>query len=68
MPRLRLICIFFLLYWYLRRFYHVGIGYILLAALVLGTGNELVKANAMKNLLVLIYVPSPFSFLPLRKC
>lgn len=38
-------------------FIHVGIGYLLLAALVLGTGNELVKANAMKNLLVLIYIP-----------
>lgn len=38
-------------------FIHVGIGYLFLAALVLGIGNELVKANAMKNLLVLIYVP-----------
>ncbi len=38
-------------------FIHVGIGYMLIAALVLGTGNELIKANAIKNLLVLIYVP-----------
>lgn len=38
-------------------FIHVGIGYLLIAGLVLGTGNELIKANAIKNLLVLIYVP-----------
>ncbi|MEG1556131.1 MAG: sulfite exporter TauE/SafE family protein [Bacteroidales bacterium] len=38
-------------------FMHVGIGYMILAGLVLGTGNELIKANALKNLLVLSYVP-----------
>jgi Predicted permeases len=36
---------------------HIGIGYMILAGLVLGTGNELVKANAMKNFLVLAYIP-----------
>lgn len=38
-------------------FIHVGIGYIMLAFLVLFSGYELVKANAMKNLLVLTYIP-----------
>lgn len=38
-------------------FIHVGIGYFFLAALVLWLGYDLIRANAMKNLLVLIYVP-----------
>lgn len=38
-------------------FIHVGIGYYLLAAIVLGLGFDLVKANAMKVLMVLFYVP-----------
>ncbi|MDR2979765.1 MAG: sulfite exporter TauE/SafE family protein [Bacteroidales bacterium] len=38
-------------------FIHVGVGYMLLAFLVLISGNELVKANAMKNFLVLTYIP-----------
>lgn len=38
-------------------FIHVGVGYFLLTALVFGTGHELVKSNALKNLLVLAYVP-----------
>ena len=38
-------------------FIHVGVGYFILFMLILGTGNELVKANAMKNFLVLIYIP-----------
>ncbi len=38
-------------------FIHVGVGYFLLAALVLNCGYDLVKANAVKNLLVLLYVP-----------
>ena len=38
-------------------FIHVGIGYFLLFMLIFGTGNELVKANAMKNFLVLAYIP-----------
>lgn len=38
-------------------FMHVGVGYMILAGLVLGTGNELVKANAIKNFLVLSYIP-----------
>jgi len=38
-------------------FIHVGVGYYLLAAIVLGMGYDLVKANAMKILLVMLYVP-----------
>lgn len=38
-------------------FLHVGVGYYLLAAIVLGLGFDLVKGNAVKNLLVLLYVP-----------
>ena len=38
-------------------FIHVGIGYIILSSLVLFTGNELTKANAIKNFLVLSYIP-----------
>ncbi len=35
--------------------FQVGVGYFLLAALVLGVGFDLVKANAVKVLIVLIY-------------
>lgn len=38
-------------------FIHIGIGYFLLVALVLLNGYDLIKANAMKNLLVMLYVP-----------
>jgi uncharacterized membrane protein YfcA len=38
-------------------FVHVGIGYLLLAALVLGSGYDLLKANVLKNVLVLFYIP-----------
>ena len=38
-------------------FVHVGIGYLFLAALVLGNGYDLMKANVLKNVLVLLYVP-----------
>jgi len=38
-------------------FVHVGIGYIFLAALVLMNGYDLLKANVLKNVLVLCYVP-----------
>ncbi len=38
-------------------FLHVGVGYYLLAAIVLGMGFDLMKANVMKNLLVMLYVP-----------
>lgn len=37
-------------------FIQVGVGYFLLAALVWGTGYELVKANAVKVLIVLMYM------------
>jgi len=38
-------------------FIHVGVGYFILAALVLHSGFNIVKANAVKNLLVLCYIP-----------
>lgn len=38
-------------------FLHVGVGYFILAGAVLGCGLDLVKANAIKNLIVLCYVP-----------
>ncbi|MCX6241996.1 MAG: sulfite exporter TauE/SafE family protein [Bacteroidetes bacterium] len=36
-------------------FIQVGVGYFLLMALVVGTGYDLVKANAVKNLIVFFY-------------
>jgi len=38
-------------------FVHVGIGYLFLAVLVLINGYDLLKANVLKNVLVLSYVP-----------
>jgi uncharacterized membrane protein YfcA len=38
-------------------FVHVGIGYFFLAVLVLMNGYDLLKANVLKNVLVLCYVP-----------
>lgn len=38
-------------------FIYIGIGYFLLAALVVGAGYGLVRANAVKVLIVLMYVP-----------
>jgi len=38
-------------------FIHAGIGYLLLIAIVLGAGYDLVKANAIKVLIVFMYVP-----------
>ncbi len=38
-------------------FIQVGVGYFLLAGLVLGAGYELVKANAIKVLIVMLYSP-----------
>jgi uncharacterized membrane protein YfcA len=38
-------------------FLHVGIGYMLLASIVIGAGFDLVKANAIKVFLVLLYAP-----------
>jgi len=42
-------------------FVHVGIGYLLLAALVLINGYDLLKANVLKNVLVLLYIPFSLS-------
>jgi uncharacterized membrane protein YfcA len=38
-------------------FVHVGIGYLFLAVLVLSNGYDLMKANVLKNVFVLLYVP-----------
>jgi len=38
-------------------FVHVGIGYLFLAILVLGNGYDLLKANVIKCVLILFYVP-----------
>jgi len=38
-------------------FVHVGIGYLFIAVLVLSNGYNLLKANVLKNVLVLLYVP-----------
>lgn len=38
-------------------FVHVGVGYFILAGVVLGAGYDLIKANALKVLIVLAYVP-----------
>lgn len=38
-------------------FLHMGVGYFLLTAIVLGAGYDLVKANAIKVFIVLAYVP-----------
>jgi uncharacterized membrane protein YfcA len=46
------ILMFLAIGWY-AGFLQVGVGYLLLMALVLGTGFEIVKANAIKNLVVL---------------
>lgn len=38
-------------------FIHVGVGYFLLASIVLSAGYDLVHANAIKVLIVLMYIP-----------
>lgn len=38
-------------------FIYVGIGYFLLAALVLATGMDILRANALKVFIVLLYIP-----------
>ena len=43
-------------------FLHVGVGYFLLAGLVLLTGYDLMKGNAQKNFLVLLYSPFAIGF------
>ncbi len=50
------ILIFFLIGVY-GGFIQIGVGYFLLAAIVLGAGYELVKANAIKVFIVLLYTP-----------
>lgn len=48
-------------------FIHAGVGYFILASLVLGCGYNLVKANAIKNLIVLAYVPFTLLVFVLQK-
>jgi uncharacterized membrane protein YfcA len=55
-PSLWLIAIFFLIGLYGGLIY-VGVGYYLLAAAVLGAGYDLLRANAIKVWIVLLYVP-----------
>lgn len=43
-------------------FIYIGIGYVLLAGLVLGTGFDLIRSNALKVFIVMLYVP--FTLLP----
>jgi uncharacterized membrane protein YfcA len=43
-------------------FLHVGVGYFLLGGLVLLLGYDLMKANALKNFLVLLYSPFVLGF------
>ena len=38
-------------------FIHVGIGYLLLISIVMGAGYDLVKANAIKIFIVMLYIP-----------
>lgn len=38
-------------------FIHIGVGFFLIAALVLLSGYDLLRANALKNLLVMAYTP-----------
>ena len=52
----RQVIVFFLIGIY-GGFIQMGVGYFLLAGLVLGAGYELVKANAIKALIVLLYTP-----------
>lgn len=50
------VLIFFLIGMY-GGFIHLGVGYFLLAGIVLSAGFELVKANAIKVLIILLYTP-----------
>jgi len=43
-------------------FLHVGVGYFLIVALVLLSGYDLMKGNAQKNFLVLLYSPFAIGF------
>jgi uncharacterized membrane protein YfcA len=54
--------IIFLLIGFYAGFLHVGVGYFLLAGLVLLMGYDLLKANAQKNFLVLLYSPFAIGF------
>lgn len=58
-PRL-MVVIFFIIGLY-GGFVQVGVGYLLLAALVLGSGYDLVKANALKILVTFVYTPFAFA-------
>ena len=49
--------VIFLLIGFYGGFIHIGVGFFILAGLVLSAGYDLVKANAVKNLIVLVYSP-----------
>ncbi len=55
-------CVVFFLIGIYAGFLHVGVGYLFLAALALMLGFDLLKANAMKNFLVLLYSPFVLGF------
>lgn len=50
-------CIIYLLIGFYGGFIHVGVGYFILGALVLLSGYDLVRANAIKVFIVLLYAP-----------
>jgi uncharacterized membrane protein YfcA len=56
------IFIIFLLVGFYAGFLHVGVGYFLLGGLVLLMGYDLLKGNAQKNFLVLLYSPFAIGF------
>lgn len=41
-------------------FLHAGVGFLWLASLVLGAGYDLVKANAVKSFIIMLYMPITF--------
>lgn len=49
--------IIYLLIGFYGGFIHVGVGYFILAALVLSSGYDLVRANAIKVFIVMLYAP-----------
>ncbi len=53
---LKQIVLFFLIGFY-GGFIHIGVGFFTIAGLVISGGYDLIKANAIKNLIVLLYTP-----------
>jgi uncharacterized membrane protein YfcA len=61
-PVSKLQLFFYLLIGIYAGFIHIGMGYFLLAVLVLMGGYDLLRANAMKSFIVLFYVPFSLIF------